>query len=375
MKFFDHLVVGAGPAGCTIARTLLDAGRSVLIIDKKHYVGGSTADIYNEDVNCYVQIHGPHIFHTNSDEVVEFLSQYTSWRLYNHEVSARIGKIHVPLPINYLTIAMIKGQENFPTSVVEDQHVFEINEWMKIYENPANAYEQSLIRFGKAVTDSIFAPYSKKQWGTELQNLDPSLIARIPFLSSWNENEDYFQKSFFQAQPREGYTKLFERMIEGATVLLGVENHEDILSEYTFNREKFWTGPIDKLVNERPLIWRCSQFKFEKSQDHLITAVVNTPSLNDDTIRLTDMAKTAGRPHNNRRSHTIIAHETVSGIGEPTYPMPSRVERLKAAQYKHLIAKDLRDWRVAGRLGAYQYFDMDQAVAHGRRTAIDVLRQ
>jgi UDP-galactopyranose mutase len=356
MKVYDNLVIGAGPCGCAIARNLLDAGKKVLIVEKKNHIAGSTYDYIDEQTGLLVQKYGPHIFHTNSEEVFDFISRFTEWKEYKHRVSAFVKGNYINLPINYLSVSKFK--------LLTDRHRIErdfnaeIQEYKNIFKYPKNAYEKSLTLFGREITDNIFIPYTYKHWGIGLESLSASIM-RVPFKPTWVADEGYFSDTY-QCQPLNGYTELFKRMIAGCDVLLGVSNIEDILVENDIKGNKFWTGPLDELV-KGTLNWRCSHFDLVREATNLKTPVINTPALEFQTTRMTDMALINGVI----RKNTIISHESTLGHGEKTYPMPTDKDRNKASDLKSIVQKELKDWKIAGRLGTYTYFNMDQAIANG----------
>lgn len=356
MKVYDHLVVGAGPCGCAITRNLLDAGKKVLLIDKKEHIAGSTYDYTDEETGLLVQKYGPHIFHTNSEEVFDFVSRFTEWKNYKHRVLSFLKGNYIGLPINYLSVSKFK----FLVDRKKIEHEFnnEILEYKSLFKTPRNAYEKSLTLFGKEITDSLFVPYTHKHWGIGLEDLSPSIM-RVPFKPNWNEQEGYFS-DVYQCQPLNGYTRLFYNMIKGCDLLLGVDNFEDILVENHFKGTKFWTGPLDELVKGN-LKWRCSKFDLVKEYNNLRAPVLNTPAYEFKTVRMTDMSLIYGC--NSKK--TIISHESTSDTGEKTYPIPTDSERTKALALKETINRELKDWKIAGRLGTYNYINMDQAIANG----------
>lgn len=356
MKTYDHLVVGAGPCGCAIARNLMDAGKTVLLVEKKNHIAGTTYDYTDSETGLLVQKYGPHIFHTNSEEVFHFVSRFTEWKEYKHKVSAFVKGNYVNLPINYLSLSKFKTL--FDRHRIERNFNLEIQEYKSIFKYPSNAYEKSLTLFGREITDNIFIPYTYKHWGIGLESLSASVM-RVPFKATWNADEGYFSDTY-QCQPLNGYTSLFSKMIDGCDVLLGVSNIDDVIAETTIKGTKFWTGPLDELA-KGTLNWRCSHFDLVREHTNLKSPVVNTPSLEFQTTRMTDMSLINGV----KQKRTIISHERTTDSGEKTYPIPTDRDRSKASDLKSIVQKELKDWKLAGRLGTYTYFNMDQAIANG----------
>jgi UDP-galactopyranose mutase len=202
---FDYLIVGAGFAGSVLAERLArDAGKKVLVVDKRNHIAGNTYDYYDKE-GILVHKYGPHIFHTNSQEVYDYLTQFTQWRPYEHRVLASVDGMLVPIPINLITINKVYGMhlctagvEEFLNSKAEHIHPIRTSE------------DVVLSRVGKELYEKFFKGYTKKQWGVYPSELDASVTARIPVR---NNCDDRYFTDTYQAMPLEGYTKMFERMM------------------------------------------------------------------------------------------------------------------------------------------------------------------
>src|SRR5688572_25953410 len=204
---YDYLVVGAGYAGSVIAERLARKfNKRVLICDRRNHIGGNAYDHYNEE-GILVHKYGPHIFHTNSAEVFEYLSQFTKWRSYEHRVLARVDGKLVPVPINRTTINMLYGlalhteseAESFFESVAEKREIVRTSE------------DVVVSRVGRELYEKMFRGYTRKQWSLDPSELDASVTARIPVRT--NSDDRYFTDAY-QCMPLHGYTRMFENMLD-----------------------------------------------------------------------------------------------------------------------------------------------------------------
>ena len=217
---FDYLVVGAGFAGAVIAERLASqAGKKVLIIDKRNHIGGNTYDYYNNE-GILVHLYGPHIFHTNSKEIYDYLGKFTTWRPYEHRVLASVDGMLVPIPINLNTINRLYGTQLCSSEVekfLEDR--------AEKKERIVTSEDVVISKVGKELYEKFFKGYTKKQWGLDPSELDASVAARIP--TRTNKDDRYFTDTY-QAMPLHGYTKMFEKMLShpGIKVMLNTDYKE-----------------------------------------------------------------------------------------------------------------------------------------------------
>jgi len=267
------LVVGAGFAGATVARTLADTGEwKVLVIDKRDHIGGNAYDYVNEH-GIRVHRYGPHLWHTSNDEVQEWASRFTEWVPYRHQVTAQLAdNSHVPLPINHETIEKVFGSEFDAFADRNDLIEYDDEGAMVGYAVGAHAkFLESLVTHHENVTNSrqhvensvgvelcnlFFAPYTRKMWGLELEELPASVAARIP-TNVENRSFDYFPKDKYQVLPRDGYTAMFKRILdhENITIMLGIDRSQFNLDHFD---HVFTSEPIDAFFNCRlgELPWR-----------------------------------------------------------------------------------------------------------------------
>jgi UDP-galactopyranose mutase len=352
---FQFLVVGAGFAGSVVAERLascLDA--NVLVVEKRNHVGGNAYDHYNED-GILVHRYGPHIFHTSSKEVFDYLSRFTAWRSYQHRVMCHVDGQLVPLPINLDTINRLNN-----SSLSSDQLA---DYFAARAEAPpggrARTSEEVIVgKVGRELYEKFFKGYTRKQWGLDPSELDASVTARIPVRT--NRDDRYFTDTY-QVMPLGGYTRLFERMLDHPRikVLLNTDYREIV--RMVPHKELVYTGPVDAFFDYRfgPLPYRSLVFKFETFNRPVFqpAPVVNYPNEYDFT-RITEFKYLTGQEH----AKTAVVYEFPTAEGDPYYPVP-RPEN--AALYKRYeeLANRTQGVHFVGRLATYRYYNMDQVVA------------
>ncbi|EMR03125.1 UDP-galactopyranose mutase [Cesiribacter andamanensis] len=350
---FDYLIVGAGFAGSVLAERLASQlHKKVLIIDKRNHIGGNAYDHYNKE-GILVHKYGPHIFHTNSSEVFDYLSQFTEWRPYEHRVQASVDGQLVPIPINLNTINQLYGL-NLTSFEVEDF-------FQSRAENisPLRTSEDVVVsRVGRELYEKFFRNYTRKQWGMDPSELDKSVTSRVPVRT--NRDDRYFSDTY-QAMPLRGYTAMFERMLDhpNIKIMLNTDYHE-ILDLIPF-REMIYTGPVDEYFDFKwgKLPYRSLEFKHETLDEsvHQPAPVVNFPNEHPFT-RITEFKYLTGQQH----PKTSIVYEYPKAEGDPYYPVPKPENAALYNKYKKL-ADDTPGVYFVGRLATYRYYNMDQVVA------------
>lgn len=350
---FDYLIVGAGFAGSVLAERLANgSGKKVLICDKRPHIAGNAYDHYNDD-GILIHKYGPHIFHTNSREVFDYLSRFTEWREYQHRVLACVDGMLVPIPINVDTINKLYGL-NLTSFEVKDffEKVREKREHIKTSEDVV------VNAVGRELYEKFFKNYTRKQWGLDPSELDASVTARVP--TRTNRDDRYFTDSY-QAMPLHGYTRMFENMLSNPNIKVMLNcDYKEIEKEFDF-KEMIYTGPVDDFFDYRygKLPYRSLEFKHEtKDTEQYQTApVVNYPNEQAYT-RITEFKYLTGQQH----KKTSIVYEFPKGEGDPYYPVPRKENADIYAKYKAL-ADATPDVHFVGRLATYKYYNMDQIVA------------
>jgi UDP-galactopyranose mutase len=350
---FDYLVVGAGFAGATIAERLAaHAGKKVLICDKRPHIGGNAYDVY-DDAGILVHKYGPHIFHTNSRDVFEYLSRFTEWRPYQHRVLACVDGQLLPIPINLDTVNRMYGT-NYTS--------FELEAFFRSVAEPVEQIRTSedviVSKVGRELYEKFFRNYTRKQWGLDPSELDASVTARVPVRT--NRDDRYFTDAY-QVMPLHGYTRMFERMLAhpNIKVLLNADYRE--IEGTIPHAEVIFTGPIDEFFDFRfgKLPYRSLDFRFETRNAPVAQPgpVVNYPNENAYT-RVTEFKYLTGQEH----PKTTLVYEFAKAEGDPYYPVP---QPQNAALYRkyHELAEETPGVHFLGRLGTYRYYNMDQVVA------------
>jgi UDP-galactopyranose mutase len=353
LRVFDYLIVGAGFAGSVIAERLasqLDA--SVLIIDRRPHIGGNAYDFYN-DAGILVHRYGPHIFHTNSKKVFDYLSRFTAWRPYEHRVQASVDGQLVPIPINMDTLNKLYGL-NLTSSQVED-FLGSLAEPRK----PIVTSEDVVVsRVGRELYEKFFRNYTRKQWDLDPSELDASVTARVPVRAS---RDDRYFTDRYQAMPLHGYTKMFDRILSHPNIRIMLNaNFLDVQEEVSF-REVIFTGRIDEYFDYclGKLPYRSLRFEHQTHdcKTFQAAAVVNYPNEHAYT-RVTEFKYLTGQEH----SKTSIVYEYPCSEGDPYYPVPQPQNAELYRQYK-AMADLVPNVHFIGRLGTYKYYNMDQVVA------------
>jgi UDP-galactopyranose mutase len=358
VEMFDYLIVGAGFAGSVIAERLARvADKKVLLIDRRNHIGGNAYDHYNDD-GLLVHRYGPHIFHTNSREVFEHLSQFTEWRQYQHRVLACVDGQLLPIPINLDTINRLYGL-NLNSFEVE---AFFESKAEKV-ERVRTSEDVVVSKVGRDLYEKFFRNYTRKQWGLDPSELDASVTARVP--TRTNRDDRYFTDTY-QAMPKHGYTRMFENMLDhpNIKVMLNVDYRE--IERLIPHRELIFTGPVDEFFDYRfgKLPYRSLHFEHETLDRpvHQQAPVVNYP--NDFLYtRVTEFKYLTGQEH----SKTAIVYEYPRAEGDPYYPVP-RPENAELYQKYKALADQTKGVHFVGRLATYKYYNMDQVVAQALTT-------
>ena len=350
---FDYLIVGAGFAGSVLAERLATrSNKKVLIVDKRNHIAGNAYDHYNEE-GVLVHKYGPHIFHTNSKDVFDYLGNFTDWRPYEHRVLASVDGQFVPMPINLDTINKLYGLS---------LNSFEVEQFLESQAETVPVIRTSedvvVSKVGRELYEKFFRNYTRKQWGLDPSELDKSVTSRVP--TRTNRDDRYFTDTY-QAMPLHGYTRMFERMLDhpNISIMLNTDYH-DIIDFVPF-KEMIFTGPVDEYFDFQfgKLPYRSLEFKHEtlNVEKALVAPVVNYPNEHAYT-RITEFKALTGQQH----AKTSIVYEYPRAEGDPYYPVPQPQNAELYNQYKKL-ADQTPNVHFVGRLATYKYYNMDQVVA------------
>lgn len=350
----DVLVVGAGFAGSVIAERLAaQSDKRVLVIDRRGHIGGNAYDTHDA-AGVLMHQYGPHIFHTNSEEVFAYLSRFTKWRAYEHRVLARVSGMDVPMPINRTTINRLYG---LALATDEDVAAF-MAERAEPVAHIRTSEDVVVSKVGRDLYEKFFRGYTRKQWAMDPSDLDKAVAARVP--ARTNADDRYFTDTY-QYMPRDGYTRMFEKMLDHdlIEVQTGVE-YKDVIGDAVFDHVVF-TGPVDEYFDFRfgKLPYRSLRFQHVTLDQPNFQAVgtVNYPDEAVPYTRITEYKHLTGQTH----AKTSLTYEYPAADGDPYYPVPRPENQALFKQYEAL-ARAQGDVTFVGRLATYRYYNMDQVV-------------
>lgn len=366
---FDVVIIGAGMAGSVLAERYARADKKVLLIERRRHVAGNCFD--EVDANgILIHKYGPHLFHTDSAQVWEYLSRFTEWHLYFHRVKAVIDGKPVPLPFNFNTL-----HEVFPKSLADKLEAallknFEYGQKIPILELKKSA-DTELQFLADFIYEKIFLHYSEKQWGLSPDKISGAVTARVPVLIG---RDDRYFHDRFQAMPKLGYTKLVQNMLNHKNIklLLNTDFHEVInlrgneiyLFGQKFDGRLIYTGQLDELFDKKfgELPYRSLDMKFETidAENFQSAPVVNYPN-NYDFTRITEFKQI----HPAQVPRTTILREYpqkyIAGKNEPYYPLFTDEAKSAYEKYSAELAK-FKNITAVGRLAEYRYYDIDDVI-------------
>ena len=358
---YEYIIVGAGLYGATVARQLADAGKSVLVIDKRANIAGNVFTEKIEGIN--VHVYGAHIFHTNNSTVWNYVQKFATFnRFTNSPVANYKGELY-SLPFNMYTFNKMWGV------VSPEEAVEKIEEQRKEIEHePQNLEEQAISLIGRDLYEKLVKGYTEKQWGRDCKELPAFIIKRLPVRLTFDNN--YFN-ALYQGIPIGGYTKMVERMLEGVEVRLS-EDYLENKENWDMQAERIiYTGPIDAYFNYKlgNLEYRSVRFETEvlDKPNFQGNAAVNFTDAETPWTRIIEHKwfEFGKDEHGNDLPKTVISREFSSEWKpgeEPYYPVNDEKNSILYEQYKVLAEKEERVI-FGGRLGEYKYYDMDQVIA------------
>ena len=370
---FDVLAVGAGYAGAVAARALADQGKRVLVLERRDHIGGNAYD-RPDQAGVLIHQYGPHIFHTNDKQVFDWLSRFTRWRDYQHRVVANIpdgrgGRITYPVPFNLTSLETAFGPEEGRRLGDKLTAAYGAEKKVTILELRQNQ-DPSIAALADYVYEHVFVHYTMKQWGQRPEDIDPNTTARVPVFLS--RDDRYFQDTY-QGMPLEGYTPMFERMLDhpSITVELGTDALGRLdLSGNTlkvdgapFDGQVIYTGQADELFGFRfgPLPYRTLDFAFEtlEQDDFQGYGTVNY-TVDEDFTRITEFKHLTGQAAPGVT--TIVKEYSKAYTGErgeiPYYAIINPENNALYAKYR-AEADRFSNLHLLGRLAEYKYYNMD----------------
>lgn len=367
---FDSVIIGAGVAGCVAARDLAESGRKVLVLEQRDHIGGNCYDEKDEH-GILIHKYGPHIFHTKEQKAYDYLSRFTDWYAFGHEVVANVyGKL-IPVPFNLNTLHMVYEQEKADALEKKLIDAFGLESRVPILK--LREHEDPEIReIADYVYENIFLHYTMKQWGQTPEQIDPAVTGRVPVLISHDNR--YFQEPW-QGMPLHGYTLMFEKMLdhENITVEIGVDARSRVtfsegsvsLDGQAFTGDVIYTGPLDELFDCRfgRLPYRSLRFDFEyyDKPDYQGHSVVNY-TVSEDFTRITEFKYLTGQQ---AEGTTIVKEYPFAYTGAegeiPYYSIANEANQKLYEQYRGLVEHIPNVW-LLGRLAEYKYYNIDAMV-------------
>ena len=353
------LIVGAGLSGVVIAERIANIlNNKVTIIEKRNHIGGNCYDYIDNNTGIRINKYGAHLFHTNNEEVWNYINSFDKWIRWEHKVLAYVDNKFVSIPVNITTINELCN-ENL-------QNENDVNIWLKNnqvkYDKINNSEEMSKSRIGTVLYDKLITDYTFKQWNKYPHELDKSVLERIPILSNFDSR--YFNDKY-QALPHKGYTHFFEKILDNKNI--EVKLNTDYFDYIKINKNNYdliiFTGPIDSYFpNLEKLEYRSIDFNIEikKNMNYFQpNSVINYPHKEFSYTRIVEYKHFL----NQKSNDTIIVSEKTNDIGEPYYPVPNKKNLDLYEKYKKLAEQEeTKNVFFVGRLANYKYFNMDEAI-------------
>jgi len=356
---FDILIVGCGLSGIVIAERFANIlNKKVLIIDKRDHVGGNIYDYIDKETNILISKYGAHLFHTNNERVWEYINKFDKWIRWDHQVLGYVDNKLINIPVNINTVNSLCN-ENIKSK--EEMDIWLEKNQLK-YDNIDDSEKMGKSRVGEYLYEKIFRDYTYKQWNKYPNELDSSVLARIPIRNDFDNR--YFNDKY-QALPEKGYSQFVNKILnnKNITVLLNTDYFEFINKKELNIKTIIYTGPIDAYYADKgleKLEYRSIDFVYERYQymNYFQTnSVVNYPQNNVEFTRIIEYKHFL----NQKSDHTIIVKEYTKDNGEPYYPIPNKKNMELYEKYK-LLSLNEKNVHFLGRLANYKYFNMDQAI-------------
>lgn len=375
---YDSIVIGAGCAGATVARKLAEeGGQKVLVMEKRDHIAGNCYDAYDKD-GILIHVYGPHIFHTNNKSVNDYLSRFTKWYDYQHEVVADVHGKYIPVPFNLNTLKMVYDEPK--ASELEDKLIAQFGMGSKVpILELINSDDEDIKGIADYVYNNVFLKYTMKQWGQKPEEIDPAVTGRVPVFISYDNR--YFQDEY-QGMPLEGYTPMFENMLDhqNITVELGVDASDRMefkdgkifYEGEVFEGNVIFTGQVDELFDKEfgMLPYRTLDFKFEnyKQESYQGRALVNY-TVDQDYTRITEFKYLTNQKKDDCTTIVKEYPKAYSGDpGETPYYAIINDDNIEKYNLYKKKAEEYGNLILLGRLAEYKYYNIDAIVAK----AIDV---
>jgi UDP-galactopyranose mutase len=361
-----YLIIGCGLSGIVMAERIANTlNEEVLIIESRNHIGGNCYDEIDEETNILINKYGAHFFHTDDEGVWNYINKFGEWVRWEHNVLSKVNNKLVPIPVNITTVNILC---NTDLKNKQDMDLWKKENQVQ-YNEITNSEEMAKSRIGINLYEKLIKDYTYKQWKKYPEELDPSVLKRIPVRDDFDTR--YFS-SKYQYLPKNGYTKLFKEMLKNPKIKIKLNtNFFDFKKNHDINRFKkiIYTGPIDSFFGDiyEKLEYRSIDFKIERYKNmnfYQSNSVINYPSIDFDFTRIVEYKHIL----NQESKDTIIVKEFTNDTGEPYYPIPNKRNLDLYEKYKKLAnSKNKDNIYFLGRLANYKYINMDQAI----RNALD----
>ena len=387
---FDALVIGAGYAGAVAARQLAEGGKKVLVLERRDHIGGNAYDCLDQ-AGVLIHQYGPHIFHTNDQEVYDYLSRFTQWLDYQHRVVANIpgegeqtgSRVQMPVPFNLTSLETAYGMEKGKELGEKLMAAYGAEKKVTILELRQNE-DPEIRQVADYVYEHVFVHYTMKQWGQTPEQIDPNTTARVPVFLS--RDDRYFQDAY-QGMPLKGYTPLFEAMLDHENIeirlgvdalsVLNLEGEQILVDGQTFNGPVIFTGQVDELFGHKfgPLPYRTLDFQFETlEQDQFQTHGTVNYTVDEPYTRITEFKHMTGQVLEGKTTIVKEFSRAYTGAKEetPYYAIINPENNALYSQYK-AEAEKFKNLHLLGRLAEYKYYNMDAIVARALAVSRELL--
>jgi len=382
-RFMEHdvIIVGAGFAGATIANILSKNGYKVKIYDKRNHIGGNAYDYFDED-KIIIHKYGPHIFHTNYQEVWEFVKQFDEFFFYEHRVLGNIDGTLVPIPFNFKSLELTHSK--IDADLIKEKLIKSFPNQKRIsILDLLNNNDEKLHKFGEFVYNKVFVYYTSKQWGIHPDKIDKSVINRVPVLLGY---EDTYFGDKYQYMPSHGFTKIFENMLNNKNIKIELntnikdhikfENNKVYIDREEINCPIIYTGAIDELFSYQygVLPYRSLDIVLEK---HNVTYFQPAATINYPTSeKFTRISEYKYFLKQDIKDRTVIAKEyskeyKLDSKTDPYYPINNIDNQSMYAKYKTLA--DNYKIYLSGRLAEYKYYNMDVTILNAMKLANNII--
>lgn len=374
LQAYDAIVVGAGFAGSVVARRLAEEGASkVCILEAREHIAGNAYDSY-DSAGILVHRYGPHIYHTYNERVDAFVRRFTEIAPYQHRVLANVYGTLMPVPFNHASLKLAFGDDRGEELYQKLCARFGENVKVPILEL-RKSEDADLREVADYVYKNVFAYYTQKQWGKSPDEIDPAITGRVPIFIG--DDDRYFPQAPFQGMPKDGYTKLFENMLNHPNIdvytevdardYISVRDGLVLVQERPFAGEVIYTGPLDELFDcdLGALPYRSLDMRFETlSMDRFQPVATVNYTTTEDFTRITEFKNMTGQVLDDV---TTIMREyplnyTRGGKTDPYYPILEPENQELYEQYKSRI-EGIKNFHPVGRLPEYRYYDMDAVIA------------